>query len=48
MEQFVIDFGYNDASYAGLVRLRDERGELFYSVHLERENQEFNLEVINK
>ena len=46
MEQFVIDFTYNGASYSGLVTPREEKDELFYSVHLESENQELNLDIL--
>jgi hypothetical protein len=46
MDQFIIDFTYNGASYSGLVTSQEDRGELFYSVRLESENQEFNLDIV--
>ena len=46
MNEFVIDFIYNGAPYSGLVTPKKDNGSVYYSVKLESENQESQLDVI--
>ena len=48
MNEFIIDFIYNGAPYSGLVTRKDGRGEPYYSVRLESENQEVQVDIIAK
>jgi hypothetical protein len=45
MEEFVIDFIYEKMPFTGLVLPRKEGDDLLYSVKLESQNQELNLDI---
>ena len=46
MDEFVIDFTYDQVPYTGLVRPRKEGDNLVYTVEVESQNQELNLDII--
>jgi hypothetical protein len=46
MNEFVIDFVYDQVPYTGLVVPRQQGQELVYSVKVESQNQELNLDII--
>jgi hypothetical protein len=46
MDEFVIDFTYEQMPFTGLVSPRHEGDNSVYSVKLESQNQELNLEII--
>ena len=46
MDEFVIDFTYEQMPFTGLVSPRHEGDNPVYSVKLESQNQELNLEII--
>jgi hypothetical protein len=45
MNEFVIDFVYNQMPYTGLVVPSQQGQELVYSVKVESQNQELNLDI---
>ena len=45
MDEFVIDFIYEQKPFTGLVLPRKEGDDLVYSVKLESQNQELNLDI---
>ena len=45
MDEFVIDFIYEQLPFTGLVMPKKQGEDLVYSVKLESQNQEFNLDV---
>jgi hypothetical protein len=45
MDEFVIDFIYEQMSFTGLVTPRQESDELVYTVKVESQNQELNLDI---
>lgn len=45
MNEFVIDFAYQGATYTGLVTPKTIKGEILYAVRLESENQELYLDI---
>jgi hypothetical protein len=46
MNEFVIDFVYEQMPYTGLVFPKQAGHELVYSVKVESQNQEINLDII--
>jgi len=46
MDEFVIDFTYDQMPFTGLVLSRKKGEDLVYSVKLESQNQELNLDII--
>jgi hypothetical protein len=48
MDEFVIDFIYEQMPFTGLVSPRKAGDGLVYSVKLESENQELNLDITAK
>ena len=46
MDEFIIDFVYDQIPYTGLVSPKQEGNELFYTVKVESQNQEFYLDII--
>jgi hypothetical protein len=47
-KEFQIEFTYQDIPYVGLVRQLDRNDQAWYTVQLESENQESNLEILLK
>ena len=45
MDEFVIDFMYEQMPFTGLVSPRQERGDWIYNVKVESQNQELNLDI---
>ena len=45
MNEFVIDFIYDQMPFTGLVSPRQEGDELMYTVKVESQNQELNLDI---
>jgi hypothetical protein len=46
MDEFVIDFVYDQMPFTGLVQPRKVGDDLMYSVKAESQNQELNLDII--
>jgi hypothetical protein len=46
MNEFVIDFRYDQVPYSALVVPRQEEGETIYTVKAESQNQEFYLDIV--
>ena len=46
--EFQIEFTYQDVAYIGLVKPLEKKGEEWYSVDLESENQETNARIVLK
>lgn len=46
MDEFVIDFIYEQRPYTGLVSPRQEGDEMIYNVKVESQNQDLNLDII--
>jgi hypothetical protein len=45
MNEFIIDFVYEQMPFTGLVFPRYKGGNIVYSLKLESQNQEFNLDI---
>lgn len=45
MDEFIIDFIYEKMPFTGLVSPRQEEGEWIYTVKVESQNQELNLDI---
>jgi hypothetical protein len=45
MDEFIIDFIYDQVPYTGLVRPRKEADNLVYTIEVESQNQELNLDI---